>query len=118
MPQCGFHTNRSSGSRSLGAGVCRAGSQWLSRSLCERFAISPGEVQRKHAAGQALPSSLLFNLITVMSLETVGCTTSNVDADKHTALAHSLCSHWQLNARRTIRLKPSIARWLIDHRNR
>ena len=48
-----------------------------------------GEVQRKHAAGQALPSSPLFNLITVMSLETVGCTTSNVDADKHTC-AHSL----------------------------
>lgn len=47
-----------------------------------------GEVQRKHAAGQALPSSPLFNLITVMSLETVGCTTSNVDADKHTALTH------------------------------
>lgn len=41
-----------------------------------------GEVQRKHAISQALPSSPLFNLITVMSLETVGCTTSNVDVDK------------------------------------
>lgn len=49
-----------------------------------------GEVQRKHAVGQALPSSPLFNLITVMSLETVGCTTSKADADKHTALTHSL----------------------------
>ena len=77
-----------------------------------------GEVQRKHAAGQALPGSPLFNLITVMSLETVGCTTSNVDADKHTALTHSLRSRWQPNGKRIIRLKPSIARWLIDHGNR
>lgn len=76
------------------------------------------EVQRKHAAGQPPPSSRLFNLITVMSLETVGCTTSNVDADKHAALTHSLHSHWQLNAKRIIRLKPSTARWLIDRRNR
>lgn len=55
-----------------------------------------GEVQRKHAAGQALPSSPLFNLITVMSLETVGCTTSNVDADKHTLLA--LTGSWMQSA--------------------
>lgn len=49
-----------------------------------------GEVQKKHAVGQALPSSPLFNLITVMSLETVGWTTSKADADKHTTLTHSL----------------------------
>lgn len=77
-----------------------------------------GEVQRKHAAGQALPSSPLFNLITVMSLETVGCTTSNVDADKHTALTHSVHSRWLLNAQRIIRFKLCIARWLIDQGNR
>lgn len=62
-----------------------------------------GEVQRKHAISQALPSSPLFNLITVMSLETVGCTTSNVDVDKHTALTDS---HWQLNAKRIVMLRP------------
>lgn len=52
-----------------------------------------GEVQKKHAVGQALPSSPLFNLITVMSLETAGCTTTNVDADKRAALSHSL-TYW------------------------
>lgn len=51
-----------------------------------------GEVQRKHAAGQVLPNSPLFNLISVMSLETVGWTTSNVDADKHSALTQSLAN--------------------------
>lgn len=54
------------------------------------------EVQRKHAAGQAFPGSPLFNLITVMSLETIGCTATNVDADKHTAL--TLTGSWMHGA--------------------
>lgn len=73
-----------------------------------------GEVQREHAAGQELPRSPLFNLITVMSLETVGCTTSNVDADKHAAL--TLTGSWTQSA--SAGSNPAIARRLIGHRNR
>ena len=54
-----------------------------------------GEVQRKHRADQVLPSSLLFNLITVMSLETVAYTTSNVEAHKHTVTGNWIPSAHQ-----------------------
>lgn len=52
----------------------------------EKFSDLTGEVQRKHASGQLVPIPPFYffflNLITVMSLETAGCTTANVDAGK------------------------------------
>lgn len=75
--------------------------------LCEILCFN-GKVQGKHAPGQLVSCSPPSNLITVMSLETAGCTASDVDTDTQ--------SYWQLNARHIVRLKANIRRWLIDHR--
>lgn len=74
------------------------GRVWVTQpAACVRDSpFHPGKVRRKQAPGELVPSSPLFNLITVMSLEPAGCTVSNVDADKHTAL--SLTGSWMQSA--------------------